>query len=91
MEDIKNFLIQYPLLYDSVKFIGVLLLAMAVYFIVKKILIAGVHKLVKKTRTEIDDILVSDAILKRIAYVAPVLVIFQFLHLFPDVEDILKK
>ncbi|MDX1699459.1 MAG: mechanosensitive ion channel [Melioribacteraceae bacterium] len=91
MEEIKNFLLEYPLLYDIVKFIGIILLALVVYFIVKKVLITGVHKIVKRTRTEIDDILVSDAILKRIAYVAPVLVIFQFLHLFPDVEDILRK
>ena len=91
MEDIKNFLLEYPLIYDIIKFIGIILLALVVYFIVKKVLISGVHKLVKRTRTEIDDILISDAILKRIAYVAPVLVVFQFLHLFPDVEDILKK
>jgi miniconductance mechanosensitive channel len=91
MEEIKNYLLQYPILYDSIKVIGVLLLSYVVYLIVKKILIVGVHKIIKKTKTELDDILLKDEILKRIAYVAPALVIFQFLYIIPELEDLLKK
>ena len=91
MEEIKNILIEYPFLDSLVKIIGVILLAILVYFIVRKILISGVHRIIKKTKTDIDDILLNDAILKRIAYVAPILVISQFLYLVPEFEAILKK
>jgi len=91
MDAITDLLNQYPVIDSLLKIFGVILLAIIVYFIVKKILIAGVHEIVKKTKTDIDDILLNDSILKRIAYVAPILVVSQFLYLVPEVEGILRK
>jgi len=91
MEEIKTILFEYPILLAIFQFVGVTILAIVVYFVVKKLLISGVHKIVQKTKTEVDDILLNEAILKRIAYVAPILVISQFLYLIPELEDILRK
>jgi miniconductance mechanosensitive channel len=91
MEDIKIFFENYPLLLSLIQFLGVFLLAFVTYLIVKKLLIAGIHKIVKKSKTDLDDILLSDAILKRVAYLAPILVVSQFLYLVPQIEETLKK
>lgn len=91
MEELSNFLSEYPIIKEILQFSGVLLLAYLSYLIVKKLLISGIHKLVQKTKTEVDDILLNEAILKRVAYVAPLLVISQFLYLIPELYDILKK
>lgn len=91
MDTLKNWLADYPIVFSMIQIIGVILLAYLAYVIVKKLLISGVHKVVQKTKTEVDDILLNESILKRIAYVAPILIVSQFLYLLPEIEDILQK
>ena len=64
MEDIKALFENYPILLSLLEFIGVFLLAFVTYLIVKKLLIAGIHKIVKKSKTDFDDILLSEALLE---------------------------
>lgn len=91
MEEIKNIFTEYPLVLLLIQILGVFVLALVVYLVVKKVLISGVHKIVQKTKTDVDDILLNEAILKRIAYVAPILVITQFLYLIPQLESSFRK
>ncbi|MCB0730028.1 MAG: mechanosensitive ion channel [Ignavibacteriae bacterium] len=91
METLKEYLSEFPILFVSLQIIGVLVLAFVVYLIFKKILVSGIQRIVKKTKTDVDDILINESILKRIAYIAPILVISQFLYLVPQVESLFKK
>lgn len=90
LEDISNWLEQYPFLNENLKFLGVILLALFVYFLVKKIIIQSIKAFAKRTRTNIDDILFNERLLKRIAVIAPVIVIYQFVYLLPGSEGWLK-
>jgi len=87
----ENWLTEFPLLYSLLKIIGVIFLSIISYIITKKILISGVNKIVKKTKTEVDDILINEVVLKRIAYIAPIIVIFQFIYLIPSLETFLRR
>jgi miniconductance mechanosensitive channel len=91
MENITNWLNEYPMVLSIIEFVGVIILAFLAYVIVKKLLISGVHKIVQKTKTDVDDILLNESILKRIAYIAPLIIISQFLYLIPQIQDVLKK
>lgn len=91
MENIKNFLLEYPLINTLLQIIGVLFLAFVSYIVVKKLLISGVQKIIKNTKTEIDDILLNEAILKRISYIAPIIVLSQFLYIIPELETTLRR
>jgi miniconductance mechanosensitive channel len=91
MENITNWLNEYPIVLSIIEFVGVIIFAFLAYVIVKKLLISGVHKIVQKTKTDVDDILLNESILKRIAYIAPLIIISQFLYLIPQIQDVLKK
>lgn len=91
MENIKDFLFEYPFFNTLLQLIGVFLLAFVSYIIVKKLLVSGVYKIVQKTKTEVDDILLNEVILKRIAYIAPIVVLSQFLYLIPELETTLRR
>ncbi len=91
LEQIQNWLQEFPIIYNVLQIVGVILLAIFAYIVAKKILISGINKIVDKTKTEVDDIIINDAVLKRIAYVAPVLVISQFIYLIPSLSTFLKR
>lgn len=91
MEKITNLFAEYPILESIIQFLGIIVLAIITYLIVKKLLVTGIRKIAQRTETQVDDILFSEAILKRVAYIAPLLVFSQFLYLLPGIQDTLKK
>lgn len=91
MDDINKFLNEYPKILELIRMFGVILLSYCFYIITKKILIRTVKKIVKTTKTKIDDILINESVLKRIAYLAPIIVISQFIYLFPYIDDVLSR
>jgi len=90
INDIKNWLQQYPVIYYNLKFVGVLLLAFAGYFITKRVFIVVVRRIVKKTKTEFDDILLNKKLLNRLADITPVIIIHEFAYLIPSATDLIK-
>jgi len=90
LDDIKIWLQQYPFIYYNIKFVGVLLLAFAGYFITKRVFIVVVRRIVKKTKTEFDDILLNKKLLNRLADITPVIIIHEFAYLIPSATNLIK-
>src|ERR1035437_8521103 len=88
-DTIREMLPHYPWITNNVKFAFVLILAMAAYYFIKKIIIPIIRKVVAKTETQIDDILLSDKVLKRISFFAPLFVLHSSIYLEPSWSSIL--
>ena len=78
---IKNWLSQYPFLYDNLKYIAVLLLAYVSYIITRKVFFKIIQKFTKKTKTSFDDILLNEKIIRYLSFVVPLYVIRKFSYL----------
>ncbi|UCH66705.1 MAG: mechanosensitive ion channel [Ignavibacterium sp.] len=90
LKDIENWLQQYPFIYDNLKFVGVLLLAYAGYFITKKVFLVVIRRIVKKTKTEFDDLLLNEKFLRRLADIAPAIIIHEFAYLIPSLQSLIE-
>jgi len=91
MPAIQNWLNEYPFLIQILYTIAVIVLSLIAYFVTKKIILGGISKIVSKSSTELDDIFLDKTLLQRIAYIAPFLVIYNFAHLFPDFEELIRR
>ncbi len=89
MNTFKQWMLDNPVLGIIIKVAGILLIAWIVYWIIHKVLIRYITKLVQRTKTEFDDILLNEKILKRVSYIIPVLVIQQFRVFSPSIEAII--
>ena len=78
INSINQWIVENPILGISIKVVGVFLFAFIVYLITHKILIRIITKFVKRTKTEFDDILLNEKILRRASFIVPVLVLQQF-------------
>ncbi|MCF6270539.1 MAG: mechanosensitive ion channel family protein [Melioribacteraceae bacterium] len=67
-----------PLLYTLIKGAIIVLGAFLIYLITHKILITSVRKIVAKTKTEFDDILLKEKLLRRFSYILPIIFLQQF-------------
>ncbi len=85
---IKSWLENYPFIYNTLIFLGIVILAYIVYWITKKILVRAVSSVVRKTKTQIDDIILNENLLSKISYLAPLIVIYQFIYLVPEISTL---
>ncbi|MBW1703580.1 MAG: mechanosensitive ion channel [Deltaproteobacteria bacterium] len=90
-DTVRNLLGQYPFMAQMLMAVGVLILSFVSYFMTKHYLLKAVSKLIQRTKTKFDDILMQRDVLRRLSYVAPIIVIYIFAHLFPFAEDVIRK
>ncbi len=90
LEDIEIWLQQYPVIYYNLKFVGVLLLAYIGYVITKRVFVVVIRRIVKKTKTEFDDILLNKKLLNRLADITPVIIIHEFAYLIPSAANLIE-
>lgn len=76
---------------ETILFLFILFLAIAFYFFIKQVLYAVIKNIVSKTKTIIDDVLLSKVFLRRVSYLAPLFIISQFTFLLPKYEKLLDK
>ncbi|MCF8261599.1 MAG: mechanosensitive ion channel [Melioribacteraceae bacterium] len=91
METILNWLDTNPEIYNLVKIIGVTILAVISYIVTKQIILRLIKKLVSKTKTKIDDILLHESILVKISFLPPLIIFTQFTYLFPIGSDLMTS
>ena len=80
-----------PWISDTMLFLIILALAILSYFLLRGIVFGFLRSLVKKTATQIDDILLSKKFLRRVSYLAPLFIIYQSTNLIPNAEKELDK
>ena len=88
---ISKFFETYPLLFELVIRVGVLLLAWISYYIAKKYVIHGLGKLFQYTKSNIDDVLLEAGVFQRIAWILPLIILYNFSGLFGAFSDILVR
>ena len=86
-DNILKWLEQNPIIFETIKIIGILILANIVYLLTKKIIVTVIRKVVSKTKNVYDDILLNETTLKRFSYIAPLLVIYQFTYYLGPIEN----
>ena len=91
MDKITDWINQYPQLLQIVYISGVILLSIFAFIITKKFLIKGIAKLVSRTRSEWDDLLFDTTVTHRLAYISPILILYNFAYLFADFTSLVER
>jgi len=60
-------------------------------WITKKFIVRSLHFWIKKTKTDIDDVLVQHGVLDTLVYLAPALVIYYGSHFFPNISPMIQR
>jgi miniconductance mechanosensitive channel len=74
-----------------IKGAGVLTLSLIAYLIAHYFILKILQKIVQKTKTGLDDLLFQDIILRRLSYLAPIIVIHTSAPFFTLAQEIIRK
>jgi miniconductance mechanosensitive channel len=87
MEDIlPSWVSEHPIARDLVRLAIVLIVAVVVYVVARWWLVAGLRRLVKRSRVSWDDALVDARVFVRLAHIAPALVVYYGIQFIPDLH-----
>jgi miniconductance mechanosensitive channel len=79
----------YPELQTLIALTGLILLAWISNWVVKKILVRGLHRALKSTAIGRDDVLSNSGVIRRLANVVPALILASGIKLVPGLSDAL--
>ncbi len=91
VDNIVEWIRSHPLIAEILNACGILLLSAIAYLITKRVILRGLRRLVQRTRTNIDDILLRDTTLRRLSIVVPLVIINLSAHLFAPVDDLIRR
>ncbi len=90
-ERLKFFHAAYPVVSDFMVAAGVGLLSFISYLIVARILLRFAERIIRKTKTQLDDMLLESNILNKISYIVPILVVYNLAFLFPKLSGVIFR
>ena len=90
INDILEWIRQYPFIYTNLKFFWVIILAYLSFLAAKFIAFKIISRIVKKTKNIYDDILLNKKVLRRVAYIGPVIVFYKFAYLIPALVNLFE-
>ena len=91
LEQLLPYLPQNPLL-NSLSILGLLaLLSLVAFWITEQIIIKLLSKVFKKTSTQLDDILIKRNVFKRLTYVVPALIFYNFAYAAPQFTILIQR
>ena len=91
LEQLSPYLPQHPLL-NSLSILGILaVLSLVAFWITEKIIIKLLTKMLQKTSTQMDDILIKHNVFKRLTYVVPALIFYNFAYAAPQFTNMIQR
>ena len=91
LEQLSLYLPQHPLL-NSLSILGILaVLSLVAFWIAEKIIIKLLTKMLQKTSTQMDDILIKHNVFKRLTYVVPALIFYNFAYAAPQFTIMIQR
>ncbi|MCP5051554.1 MAG: mechanosensitive ion channel [bacterium] len=91
INDSLTWLNQNPTIKQVLIIIALLLGSLISYLLTKRYILKWLGMLVKKSKTRLDDIIFDKVMSRRLAYVAPILVIYNFAYLTPGLAVTIER
>ncbi|MBD3225076.1 MAG: mechanosensitive ion channel [Caldithrix sp.] len=91
LNKITDWLTANPLLENVVYGIGILLLSYLGFILTNYFVVRLLKKIAQKSKTNFDDFLVESPLLRRLSFIVPVLIIYNFAALFPPIAIVIQK
>ena len=91
LEQLSPYLPQHPFL-NSLSILGILaVLSLVAFWITEKIIIKLLTKMLQKTSTQKDDILIKHNVFKRLTYMVPALIFYNFAYAVPQFTIMIQR
>ncbi len=75
----------------TIEFLTPFFISLFLFLIIRKLLTSYIKDFFKKTSTQVDDLLIKNKVLLKLAYIVPFLVLYNFIHVFTPYQEIIGR
>jgi miniconductance mechanosensitive channel len=90
-QGLQSWLLQHEFWSEMLTFVIIILGSWVSFFITRKIILTSITKILRKTTTHLDDVLIERKFFHRIAFFAPIIIVFNFAYMLPEFSTILQR
>lgn len=91
LDSIYTWLEQHPVIYDTISFMGVILLSVLAYLVLNNVILRTIKRIIDNTKTRFDDVMLNSVFIRRVSYLAPLIIVHEFAYLVPRFEIVIEK
>ncbi len=91
INQVKEYLAPWPVLWDILVLIVIFLLAFIVHLFTRRVFFHYIKVLISRTKTQIDDIFLTEKLLDKIALIIPIIIVHEFAYLMPNIEALVNR
>ena len=91
LDSMLTWLGAHPLVAQSIYLVGVVLLSWLAYLVAKVIILKALTRLIQRSATQFDDILLRESVFHRLITLVPVLILYNFTYLVPRFTEHLQR
>lgn len=88
---LNTFATDYPDMWQTSKILTIILLCGILYFIAKYILHKLVAGIIKKTKTDFDDLILKSPVYPKLALIPSIILLYQFSHIFLGASELINR
>lgn len=81
----------HPTIIRYLSIFGVIVLSYLVFILTRKLILNPLRTIIRKSSTKLDDILLKKGVFQRLLYLVPVLILYNFSYLIPQLENFLHR
>ena len=91
IEQLSQYLPHDPIL-QSLSILGILtVLSLVAFWITEKVIVSILTRMLRHTSTQLDDILIKRNVFKRLTYLVPALIFYNFSYTIPSITASIKQ
>ncbi len=81
----------HPAINQFLSVVGIIVLSCLAFVLTRKFILRPLRAIIKRSTTKLDDILLQEGVFRRLLYIVPVLILYNFAYLVPQIETFLQR
>jgi len=91
LDAVADWFSAHPTIIRYLSVFGVIVLSYLVFILTRKLILNPLRTIIRKSATKLDDILLQEGVFRRLLYIVPVLILYNFSYLVPQLEHLLQR
>ncbi|MBA7610925.1 MAG: mechanosensitive ion channel [Calditrichaeota bacterium] len=91
LDAVADWLSAHPTIFQYLSVFGVIVFSYLAFVLTRKFILRPLRAIIKRSTTRLDDILLQEGVFRRLLYIVPALILYNFSYLVPQIETFLQR
>lgn len=91
LDAVADWFSAHPTISQYLSVFGVIVLSYLAFVLTRKFILRPLRVIIKRSTTKLDDILLQEGVFRKLLYIVPALIIYNFAYLVPQIETFLQR